>query len=253
MLNLIRKRINPMENQPSSKQSGADGLISNLISLTLSTFADIISSPLKSGLIYFAAGIIPALIIGWVIFPMALYSSQEQPIDFNHALHMDPETVEGIEGSAENDRCLYCHSFREDGSFSGIPAIKTCMQCHDDPDNSLGETAAEKLLLTDYVAKNLEIPWLSYYRQPDCVYFSHIAHINMGLMECNTCHGDHGETYNLPPYKKNRITGYSKNIWGKNLLGYKENTWDRMKMDDCAECHTTKGYEKNNACFVCHK
>jgi len=26
-----------------------------------------------------------------------------------------------------------------------------------------------------------------------------------------------------------------------------------MKMDDCAECHTKKGHEENNACFVCHK
>jgi hypothetical protein len=26
-----------------------------------------------------------------------------------------------------------------------------------------------------------------------------------------------------------------------------------MKMDDCAECHTKKGHEENNVCFVCHK
>jgi cytochrome c553 len=26
-----------------------------------------------------------------------------------------------------------------------------------------------------------------------------------------------------------------------------------MKMDDCARCHTEKGQEQNNACFVCHK
>jgi uncharacterized paraquat-inducible protein A len=42
-------------------------------------------------------------------------------------------------------------------------------------------------------------------------------------------------------------------IWGRNIAGYKKNTWDRMKMDDCADCHTQKGKENNNACFVCHK
>ncbi|HBF43095.1 MAG TPA: cytochrome C, partial [Desulfobacteraceae bacterium] len=51
----------------------------------------------------------------------------------------------------------------------------------------------------------------------------------------------------------NRMTGYSINIWGRNIAGYKTNTWDRMKMDDCAECHTKTGHEENNACFVCHK
>jgi hypothetical protein len=107
--------------------------------------------------------------------------------------------------------------------------------------------------LNEYVEPEKEIPWLSYSRQPDCVYFSHVAHVNMGNLDCQTCHGDHAKTDQLPVYKKNRITGYSINIWGKNILGYKRNTWDRMKMDDCAECHTEKGHEENNSCFVCHK
>jgi hypothetical protein len=72
-------------------------------------------------------------------------------------------------------------------------------------------------------------------------------------MECRTCHGDHGKTMVLPAYEKNRISGYSINIWGKNIAGIKTNSWDRMKMDDCADCHTKKEHEEDNACFVCHK
>jgi hypothetical protein len=167
-------------------------------------------------------------------------------------LHIDPDRS-GIEGETEAEICLSCHSFREDGTFAGIPKLETCMMCHDDPESPMTETEAEKIFLSEYVANEKEIPWLSYYRQPDCVFFSHIAHVKMGELDCKVCHGDHGKSETLPQYKANRLTGYSIKIWGENIVGYKSNTWDRMKMDDCAECHTDKGHEENNACFVCHK
>jgi len=204
-------------------------------------------------LIYFFAGLIPSLFIGWILFPVALYSSHQQPINFSHSLHLDPERVDGIEGDTDLEKCLFCHTFRDDGTFAGIPRLGKCMECHDDPESPLGDSPGEKEFLKEYVADEKEIPWLSYSRQPDCVYFSHIAHVKMGKQDCKTCHGDHAKTDRLPVYKENRLTGYSINIWGKNIAGYKANTWDRMKMDDCAECHSKKGHEEKNACFVCHK
>ncbi len=207
----------------------------------------------KGGWIFLLIGFIGALITGWVVFPMVLYSKQPQPMNFNHALHLNPEKVEGIDGDTESERCAFCHEFREDGTYAGIPKLSTCTQCHDDPESPLGDSKAEAEFLKKYVATNTEIPWLSYYRQPNCVYFSHIAHVKMGEMDCKTCHGDFAKLAQLPPYEANRLTGYSINIWGKRISGYKKNSWDRMKMDDCAECHTKKGQEKNNACFVCHK
>jgi hypothetical protein len=243
-----------MENQAnSSEKPSGSGWIASLAHVILSYYAELISNPIRSGLVYFLAGLVPALFIGWVIFPFALYSSQDQPLNFSHAIHLDPEKVDGVEGETELEKCLYCHSFRDDGTFTGIPRLEKCTECHDDPESPLGESPEEVKFLNTYVESEREIPWLSYSRQPDCVYFSHIAHVNMGNLDCQTCHGDHAKTDQLPVYKKNRITKYSINIWGKNILGYKTNTWDRMKMDDCAECHTEKGRELNNACFVCHK
>lgn len=239
-----------MENRDrSSLRTIAD----SLIDLILSYYARLITNPLQSGLAYFAAGLIVALFVGWVLFPLVLYSKQPQPMNFNHALHMDPDIAEGIEGDTEQEKCLYCHMFRDDGTFAGIPKLDTCTECHDDPESPLGETPEEEQFLVNYVAGDKEVPWLSYSRQPDCVYFSHIAHIKNGELDCQICHGDQAKTEKLPVFKKNRITGYSIDIWGRNILGYKSNTWDRMKMDDCAECHTQKGHEENNACFVCHK
>jgi len=239
------------ERSPSKPLKG--GWVSSLINTVLSYYAGLISAPIRNGLIYFAAGLIPALFIGWILFPIILYSDQQQPLNFSHALHMDADIVDGIEGETALQRCLFCHSFRDDGTFVGIPKLENCMYCHDDPETPLGESPEEARFLKDYVAYEKEIPWLSYSKQPDCVYFSHIAHVKMGNMDCRICHGDHAKTDKLPVYKKNLLTGYSINIWGKNILGYKSNTWDRMKMDDCAECHTRKGHEENNACFVCHK
>ena len=204
---------------------------------------------------FFVAGVIGALIVGWIIFPMVLYSKQPQPINFNHALHLDSEKVDGVEGDTKEEKCAFCHGFRDDGSFVGIPKLEKCMECHDDPESPLGETAVEKVFMERFVAEEKQVPWLVYSKQPDCVYFSHIAHAKMGEIACTTCHGDFANNEKLPLYVENRLTGYSINIWGKNISGFHWNKTyaDRMKMDDCARCHTERGQEQNNACFVCHK
>lgn len=207
----------------------------------------------RGGWLFFLAGVVGAMFIGWVIFPMALYSKQAQPLNFNHKLHTDPDI--GIEGDTELERCMQCHYFRDDGTFSGIPRLENCMQCHDDPGSLLGDSPDEAIFNEKYLATNQEVPWLIYYKQPDCVYFSHIAHVKMGQIECATCHGNFGESESLPVYEKNRLTGYSRNIWGRRISGFYWNKQysDRMKMDDCARCHTEMGHEQNNECFVCHK
>lgn len=227
-------------------------------------------------ILFFLIGFAASLVVGWVIFPKLLYSQKKQPIDFNHVIHME----------AVDAGCESCHFFREDGSFSGVPKLEQCEGCHSE---QIGESDNEAKFVQNYVSKGIEVPWLIYSRQPDCVFFSHAAHIKMAKMDCATCHGPMGEAENLRVYEENRITGYSRDIWGKNIAGLKKNTWDRMKMDDCAECHadqtdiskkekgtsalsrlftnivnipfpsSTKTGKKSSvqtqkeACFVCHK
>lgn len=229
------------------------GQFGYFIGRILQYYSRLISNPFQSGLVYFAAGLIAALFVGWILFPVALYSEQEQPVNFSHAIHTDPDIIEVIEGDTDLERCSLCHFIRYDGTFSGIPKLETCMECHDDPDLPLGESAEEKFFLTEFVANDKEIPWLSYSKQPDCVYFSHVTHAKMGNLECKICHGPYADKKELPVYQENRLTGYSRDIYGRNIMGYKSHPWDSMKMDDCAECHTAKGLEQNNACFVCHK
>jgi len=196
--------------------------------------------------LFFILGLVASLVLGWIIFPQLLYSQKKQPIDFNHVLHND--LVE--------DGCESCHFFREDGTYSGTPKLAQCIDCHEEVN---GEDPEEEKFVTQYVAKGREVPWLVYARQPDCVYFSHVAHVKLGQMDCVTCHGNIGTSESLKTYEENRITGYSRDIWGKNIAGFKRNTWDRMKMDDCSECHQKNSVNQTSVqthkggCFVCHK
>jgi hypothetical protein len=197
-------------------------------------------------ILFFILGLVASLLVGWVAFPKLLYSQKRQPIDFNHALH---------NGLVDNG-CESCHFFREDGSFSGVPKLAQCIACHEEANS---EDPEEIRFVEEYVQKEREVPWLVYSRQPDCVFFSHAAHVKLAQMECTTCHGPIGESESLKIYEENRITGYSRDIWGQNMAGLKRNTWDRMKMDDCAECHAESHMKagsvqtQKDGCFVCHK
>jgi hypothetical protein len=196
--------------------------------------------------LFFILGLAASLVLGWVIFPQLLYSSKEQPIQFNHALHNE----------MVDDSCESCHFFREDGTYSGVPKLAQCIDCHEEVQ---GESEEEEKFVTQYVEKGREVPWLVYARQPDCVFFSHVAHVQMGKMDCVTCHGPIGESESLKTYQANRITGLSRDIWGENIAGFKKNSWDRMKMDDCSECHQRENVNQHSVqthkggCFVCHK
>jgi len=222
----------PQAPTPTSKTPGSDNDTENGAGIPI--------------VLFFALGLIASLILGWVIFPQVLYSQKRQPVDFNHVLH--EEEVD--------DSCDSCHFFREDGTFSGVPKLDQCIDCHEEVN---GEDPEEEKFVNEYVVKGREVPWLIYSRQPQNVFFSHAAHIKMGQMDCVTCHGHIGESESLKIYEENRISGYSRDIWGQNMAGIKRNSWDRMKMNDCSECHIKENVNQNSVqtlkggCFVCHK
>jgi hypothetical protein len=212
---------------------------------------DIAISNGSNGLVFlfFILGFIASLIIGWIVFPPLLYSKKKQPIDFNHVRHLE----------LVDNECESCHFFHEDGSFSGSPGLAQCIECHNEVQ---GDTDHEKDFIENYLSKGREVPWDIYSKQPDCVFFSHAAHVKMAQMTCETCHGNMGNTKNLRDYEENIITGYSRDIWGRsmaNMLTLKKHTYERMKMDDCAKCHEAekgKGASiqtEKEGCFVCHK
>lgn len=189
-------------------------------------------------LLFILAGFVLALGLGWVVFPAVLYERIDQPVQFSHAVHA---------GETVGMGCEDCHAILEDGTFTGIPKLEKCATCHQE---EVGTSAEEKNFVENYVKKNREVPWLVYSRQPENTYFSHIQHVKEAGLACERCHGPHGKSSELAPYYENRVSGYSRAVWGSSISGIKTNDWDGMKMADCIHCHTD-----NNrlACIDCHK
>ena len=185
------------------------------------------------------AGLATGLFAGWVVFPTVLYTTVDQPVQFNHAAHT---------GDGAGMSCQDCHALGQDGRFAGIPGIHQCAECHEEP---IGSSENERRFVEEYVQQNREVPWLVYARQPDNAYFPHVVHVHKAKLACETCHGKHGSSSGLRPYEMNKISGYSRDIWGSSIAGIKSQAWDGMKMDDCISCHSV--HNNDRACIDCHK
>jgi menaquinone reductase, multiheme cytochrome c subunit len=194
---------------------------------------------LKPGSLRFLAGLCFSLIIGWYVFPFALYEKIEQPIQFSHKVHT--AETSGL-------TCTDCHEIKADGRFSGIPTLEKCATCHS---SAIGTSAREQVLVDEYVAKNREIPWLIYAKQPQNVYFSHTSHVKLAALECKECHGSHALSDSLRPFYRNRISGYSRDIWGSSISRINRTVGEGAKMDDCSDCHERRHVA--NTCLKCHK
>lgn len=194
----------------------------------------------RRSLLAFAAGLLLALAAGWLGLPRLLYARAEQPLEFSHQRHASEATGLG---------CQDCHSLRADGSFSGLPPLTSCSGCHSE---ALGQTEAEKRLVDEYVKPGREIPWLVYSRQPENVRFPHAAHVKRAGIACERCHHGHGASATLRPQQTNRISGYSRDIWGPSLARFGGGGPSGMKMSDCESCHAREG-RGASSCLACHK
>ncbi len=186
----------------------------------------------------FGSGVAAALAFGWLGLPRLLYEREAQPLQFSHAVH--------TEGAGQ--ACTDCHRFDDDGRFLGVPALATCAACHSEP---LGESADERRLVEDYVRPGREIPWRVYAREPDLAWFPHAQHVKGAGLPCERCHGPHGQSAELRPFERNRLSGVSRDVWGRNIAGLALAEWDGMKMGDCARCH--RQHEIEQSCLDCHK
>jgi hypothetical protein len=187
----------------------------------------------------FAFGLATALLSGWVVFPRVLYSQKHQPLDFLHKTHSDKSGVTD---------CGECHSIREDGTFAGLPPMEKCAGCHAE---RVGESKAEAILVDSYIKLSHDTPWLVYARQPAHVWFSHAIHVKRANLSCSECHSSYGESNLSRLYEVNRISGYSRDIWGHSMSRLRRFPGDGMKMSDCEACHQNRNVEVG--CLGCHQ
>ena len=194
---------------------------------------------MKRNLLVFALGFALALAAGWIAFPRVLYSHQAQPVDFLHKTHAEKS------GTAE---CESCHAFNPDGSFAGLPQDETCAGCHAD---KLGASSAEARLVEVYLKPQTATPWLVYSRQPANVWFSHAIHVKRAGLACADCHGTLGASDEKRLYEQDRISGYSRDIWGHSISRLRRAPHDGRTMSDCEDCHHKRQDEVG--CFGCHQ
>ncbi len=190
-------------------------------------------------IVIFALGVAVALTVGWVAFPRALYVQKHQPLEFRHKTHADKS------GIAD---CNECHALRDDGTFAGIPAMEKCAGCHSE---RIGTSSAEAILVDTYIKPAHETPWLVYARQPANVWFSHAIHLKRAGLTCTECHSTYGESDQVKVYEVNRISGYSRDIWGRSISRLRRAPHEGMKMSDCENCHRKKQVEVG--CLGCHQ
>ena len=139
-------------------------------------------------------------------------SKSGQPISFNHKKHLE----QGLE-------CDTCHLYFKTQTFSGMPKLATCLECHKEP----ATQSPEEEKIRQFEQQKKEVLWKRIYRQPDHVFFSHRRHAVLGKIECKTCHGDIGQS-ERPPSKP----------------------WVKMTMGWCMDCHTKT--KTTNDCMACH-
>jgi len=194
---------------------------------------------MRRSLLVFGLGVMVAMLAGWVVFPRALYMRKPQPLEFRHKTHAEKS------GLAD---CNECHALRDDGTFAGLPAMEKCAGCHAE---RIGETKAEATLVNNYIKQGHETPWQVYAQQPPNVWFSHSIHLKRAGLKCEDCHANYGASDQVKVYEVNRISGYSRDIWGHSISRLHRAPHDGMKMSDCEDCH--RQHNADVGCLGCHK
>lgn len=100
----------------------------------------------------------------------------KQPIAFSHKLHA---------GQYEID-CNYCHTGVNKSRAATIPAANICMNCH----GVIKRESPEIQKIYAAIENDQPVEWVRVHNLPDLAYFNHSQHVNVGGLECETCHGD---------------------------------------------------------------
>ncbi len=100
----------------------------------------------------------------------------KQPIAYSHKLHAGQYKID----------CNYCHTGVNKGKSAHIPAANVCMNCH----GVIKKESPEIQKIYAAIEENRPIEWVRVHNLPDLAYFNHAQHVNVGNIECTTCHGE---------------------------------------------------------------
>lgn len=104
----------------------------------------------------------------------------DQPIKFSHRVHAGENKI----------NCVYCHTSVNDSRYAGIPSVSLCLNCHNVIKNGTNTGEAEIAKIHQAIESGKPVQWVKVHKLPDYVFFSHAQHVNVGKVECKTCHGE---------------------------------------------------------------
>jgi mono/diheme cytochrome c family protein len=193
----------------------------------------------------FVIFIFTAIIIKTVIDSLFMVGVQQayqptQPIAYSHALHA---------GELQID-CNYCHTGVRKSKNANIPSVNICMNCH----HEIKTESPEIKMLYAALENNEPIEWVRIHNLPDLAYFNHAQHVEVGGIECQTCHGPIQEMEVVYQYS-NLTMGWCINCHRETEVNAKGNAYydklvelhaehnkEPMKVVDiggleCSKCH----------------
>ncbi len=149
------------------------------------------------GLLVAGGGLMFVLEFNRTPYVTQAFVPREQPVQFSHRHHVGDDGID----------CRYCHTTVETTASAGMPATKTCMNCH----SQLFANSPYLEIVRASWRDGQPIKWTKVHDLPDFAYFNHSIHVNKGV-GCASCHG----RVDLMPL-----------MWNVNSL----------HMEWCLECH----------------
>ncbi len=173
-----------------------------------------------------------------------------QPIAFSHKIHA---------GQYEID-CQYCHTGVRKSKSANIPSPNICMNCHtsiktESPEIQKIYAAIDYDPSTGEYGNNTQpIEWVRVHNLPDLAYFNHSQHVQVGGLECETCHGPIEEMDVVYQYseltmgwcinchRETNLNTKGNDYYTKLVELHSETSKKPMKVEDnggleCSKCH----------------
>ena len=208
------------------------------------------SSIMRSkGFIFLVVFVVAAL--GFKALINGLYSigiqqgyAPKQPIAFSHKIHAGQYQID----------CNYCHTGVMNSKNANIPSPNICMNCHNQIKQGTLTGEGEIAKIVRAYETNTPIEWVRVHNLPDLAYFNHAQHVNVGGVECQTCHGPI-ETMDVVRQHSLLTMGWCIDCHRKTDLNTRGNEYydnlvelhgkaskEAMKVQDnggleCAKCH----------------
>ncbi len=168
----------------------------------------------------------------------------KQPIAFSHKIHA---------GQFEID-CKYCHTGVLKGKSANIPSPNICMNCHNQIKVGTNTGEGEIAKLVSAYENNKPIEWVRIHNLPDLAYFNHSQHVQVGGIECQTCHGPVEEMdvvrqhslltmgWCIDCHRNTDLNTKGNAYYDKLVELHEKSSKNAMKVEDnggleCAKCH----------------